>query len=504
MTINRIGKPTGAALCALFVATSLGVSARADTDSEVGSVNGENGIHAVPHGHVTGDALPTLGRAGTPPKIRAGTRKAFAGGHAAKPRLTVRLADAAPAQARLARITRAAPDVTAPPAPSQPDAHPTTGADDAGEYQMQPLALISAMQAPPMPTLDAEDRAPDDGIAAAGQLAEAEPVREPAPAPALAATMVSRPVEDAGMRQHIAFPRRSAEAASAFERYARAAGGLDARLQGSSSVADALRTGASYDGGQLEEGMIAYGAIAALQDSRFVYAVMDVAQDRDARQRLIEALLADPTLASRLPGAEEAAAMADAAILGQARPLVAAGRALKQAAYDLQHQPWSLEPAADPQGRLFRAKAVSAERRSARDQDITDLLTRIAGAAGAERALQDQSSLTPVSTRSLALAALSILDGTEGENEDRLDAVTGERASAQCLKMAKLNLFQCLSVAGPEYEDVYCLGQHAVLDTGQCVVSAAAPLSPLLEAALPRQSRSVMISAPSAPAGGAR
>ncbi len=147
---------------------------------------------------------------------------------------------------------------------------------------------------------------------------------------------------------------------------------------------------------------------------------------------------------------------------------------------------------------------MSAERRSARDQDITDLLTRIAGAAGAERALQDQSSLTPVSTRSLALAALSILDGTEGENEDRLDAVTGERASAQCLKMAKLNLFQCLSVAGPEYEDVYCLGQHAVLDTGQCVVSAAAPLSPLLEAALPRQSRSVMISAPSAPAGGAR
>ena len=46
--------------------------------------------------------------------------------------------------------------------------------------------------------------------------------------------------------------------------------------------------------------------------------------------------------------------------------------------------------------------------------------------------------------------------------------------------MAKLNLFQCLSVAGPEYEDVFCLGQHAVLDTGQCVAGAAGP-SPSLQ-----------------------
>ena len=41
------------------------------------------------------------------------------------------------------------------------------------------------------------------------------------------------------------------------------------------------------------------------------------------------------------------------------------------------------------------------------------------------------------------------------------------------MKMAKLNLYQCLAVAGPHYEDVFCLGQHALIDTAQCVNDAA-------------------------------
>jgi hypothetical protein len=44
--------------------------------------------------------------------------------------------------------------------------------------------------------------------------------------------------------------------------------------------------------------------------------------------------------------------------------------------------------------------------------------------------------------------------------------------------MAKLNLYQCLASAGPHYEDIFCLGQHAMIDPGQCVVEATrAPAS---------------------------
>ncbi len=46
---------------------------------------------------------------------------------------------------------------------------------------------------------------------------------------------------------------------------------------------------------------------------------------------------------------------------------------------------------------------------------------------------------------------------------------------ASCLRMAKLNLFQCLAVAKPWYEDVFCLGQHVLIDTGECIQAAALP-----------------------------
>ena len=114
------------------------------------------------------------------------------------------------------------------------------------------------------------------------------------------------------------------------------------------------------------------------------------------------------------------------------------------------------------------------------------LVSRLASApADAE----DGAGLSPVTERSLALAALAVLDGAAGEDE-RLTPVVSETTSASCLRLAKLNLFQCLSVAGPEYEDVYCLAQHAVLDTGKCVSgAAAAPLEAMLEPRNQRMSR---------------
>jgi hypothetical protein len=39
-------------------------------------------------------------------------------------------------------------------------------------------------------------------------------------------------------------------------------------------------------------------------------------------------------------------------------------------------------------------------------------------------------------------------------------------------------LNQCMAVASPQYETVYCLGVHAIADTGRCVVAAAAGRSP--------------------------
>ncbi|HEY5413145.1 MAG TPA: hypothetical protein VIJ94_20735, partial [Caulobacteraceae bacterium] len=287
--------------------------------------------------------------------------------------------------------------------------------------------------------------------------------------------------------QHVAFPRRSAEAASAFDGYMHAVAAIDASFKSGQGVEAALRRASAYDERQLEEGMIAYGAMAAMQSPQFVYGVMDVAANGRDRRALIEALTADPESAARLPGAEEASALAANALVSEARPVVDNGRAIKQAAYDVQHQGWSIIKATNQPGRLADAKAASATRAAARDGDLARLLSQISTLGSGPRRGPGQAS--PVIAHSLALAALAILDGTDGADEGRLEPVTSEKISAQCLKMAKLNLFQCLSVAGPEYEDVYCLGQHAVLDTGQCVAGGAAPAEAVLLAQAPRMSR---------------
>ena len=95
-------------------------------------------------------------------------------------------------------------------------------------------------------------------------------------------------------------------------------------------------------------------------------------------------------------------------------------------------------------------------------------LTQLRGAASA-----GSGRLTPVVARGLTLAALAVLGEAGEEHGDRVAALLVEDASAQCLKMARLNLYQCLAVAGPNYEDVFCLGQHAMMETARCVAAAS-------------------------------
>lgn len=408
--------------------------------ADAGAPSADNGVRAAPSGVVTEAALSG--------------RSAAAASPPAEPPAPV----AAPAQT-------AALDPAMGPEARAAYGLPAQAAEaDSEPVNPDPLARQAAAPPPPM------------------QLASNETSAAPAPA-----------ADPPPMQQHVAFPRRSVEAASAFDRYMHNAAALSADLGSGASVKAELQTGASYDAGQLEEGMIAYGAMAALQEPGFVYAVMDAAADERTRQGLAQAIIANPAAVIRLGGADAAAARAAAAIAAEATPVISAGRALKQASYGVQHQGWSKIMVSDAAGRLATAKALSNGRLAARDEDVARLLVQIStlqarGAGGAR--------FTPVAVRSLALAALSILGAADAGEPSQADATATEPVSRECLKLAKLNLFQCLSVAGPEYEDVYCLGQHAVLDTGQCVAEAGglAPAQTLLVSALPTQERpAVMI-----------
>jgi hypothetical protein len=392
-------------------------------------------------------------------------------------------AEAAPAPVAVA-------EASPPPAPLAPMAGPAPATIEStiAEAAADADASDAIAQGP------SEEAAVYRRAAAGPAQADADQAEDPSPpaddTPALTPASddwAGRDDGTSGIRQHVAFPRRSAEAAAAFDNYMHAVARIDAGFTSSQGVARALRTASAYDPHQLEEGMVAFGALAALQSPAFVYGVMDAASDPREREGMIRALLDDPSSAALLPGAEEAASLAGSAILRDVRPVMAEGEALRQASYDVQHHDWSIARAENQTGRLAQAMAASNARIAAAEADMSRLVASVSASARQEPGGRGVSAVT---AHSLALAALSILGGAAGEDDTRLEPVVSEASSAACLRLSKLNLFQCLSVAGPEYEDVYCLAQHAVLDTGKCVAAgAASPMDLAMSRPNPRMSR---------------
>jgi len=256
--------------------------------------------------------------------------------------------------------------------------------------------------------------------------------------------------------------RSLAVQASAFESFMRRARGIDAGFSGPADVAQALSTGAGHEPHELEAGMIAYAAMAALQEPRFVAGVRaERARNPQEWGELARRLSADPQAALALPGGEAAGARASGALFAQGAALSGEGEKVKHAAYSVQRQAWARTKVSDPAGRLSRVKRISSEGYRASREDAAELQTALA--QGGRRG----GPSSPVVARGVALAALSVL-GEDG----RARALMSEPRSGSCLRLAKLNLYQCLASAGPHYEDIYCLGQHAMIDPGQCVVDA--------------------------------
>ena len=246
--------------------------------------------------------------------------------------------------------------------------------------------------------------------------------------------------------------------AMAFESFMRHARGIDPGFSSAGDVSQALQVGASHDPVQLEAGMVAYAAVAALQEPSFVSGVQRASRGGGLARRLTD----DPASALALPGGQAAAARAGAALARQGEGLGEAGQRVKHAAYAVQRQGWSKSNVSDPRGRLAQVKRLSAAGYRPEAGDAAHLREAVA-----ETGRRGGAS-SPVVARGVALAALSVL----GEAE-RGRPLMSEPRTASCLRIAKLNLYQCLASAGPQYEDIFCLGQHAMIDPGRCVADAA-------------------------------
>ena len=304
----------------------------------------------------------------------------------------------------------------------------------------------------------------------------------------------------------VALSRSVLEEASAYRTYVNRAAGISAAFANGPAVQQSLMAGVAYEPKQLLRGAIAYSALVALQSPQFVASVRTFAVDPAGRRDLAQKLLRDPNYASVLPSAANAAGLISATLAADGAKVRRAGDLVKQAAYDVQRQTWSKAEVIGRDARLAQAKMLSTQTIAPPAEDVTLLSTAVNGrdAAGVSVLGVGGEAMAPpytaVVSRGLALAALAALgEAALPENQEGVQALLDETSSSFCLNMSKLNVYQCLSVAKPYYEDVFCLGVHVLQDTAQCITKAAgnppaatlASMSPPLAATPPGASAAV-------------
>ena len=307
-------------------------------------------------------------------------------------------------------------------------------------------------------------------LLAMGPGSDARPRQPPPPPPPPVDTMPSAGLSPILVQQ-----------AAVYHSYMQRASAIDAHFSDPTSVATALRSGAAYEPRQFLRGALAYAAIAAMQDPAFVASMRAVGHDRASRQALEYALLSNPQTVMQYPAAANAAALAVAALHGEGLRLYTTGRAVKQAAYDTQHQAWANTRI---QGTADRLAAV----RNLSETPVTPDLVEAARLGQSTRGGQSlgltpdpaaQAPYSPLVARAVSLAALASVGMAGDQALDRIMPNLTDPEATFCLSMAKLNLYQCLAVAGPQYEDMFCLGQHVLMDTGACLIRGSGVALPV-------------------------
>ena len=266
----------------------------------------------------------------------------------------------------------------------------------------------------------------------------------------------------------VGLPDRLIDDAASYETYLEKSTATTPGFSSGAQVADALRTGAAYEPKSLVRGAVAYAAVAVLADRTFIASLRAAGNTPENRRLMAGYLLTDPTYAFNFADADAAAALAKQTLGTAGLRLWSAGRIVRKSAYDMQHQAWSK---ADVVDRSRRLSAVEGASLIAPAPDLPPVLRRMIGSDDALPVTAPRSPppYSPLVARALQLAAIAALGEASDEAYDRLTTLTTESNTEACLHMAKINLYQCLAVAKPHYEDVFCLGQHILLDTGACL-----------------------------------
>ena len=278
-----------------------------------------------------------------------------------------------------------------------------------------------------------------------------------------------------------------AQAAAIYVAFMREATSIRAGFTDAEAIQAALRRGAAYEPAQLSRGMIAYGAVLALQSPEYVQGVRSLSTSHETRQQLIDQILADPAYAAQLPGADAAAGLIIDTISRDSAAMAVIAAAVEEDAYTIQgrsdpRRRWAITPISHREVRLEGAKTLSAAQMLPSPEESARLFAAANSGTGLSVSpAQASAPYTPAVVRALALAALAALGAGGEDARTSTEALTVEQNSEFCLNMSKLMLFQCLAASRPSYEDVFCIGRHVARDLATCTSqNITVPAAPII------------------------
>jgi hypothetical protein len=205
---------------------------------------------------------------------------------------------------------------------------------------------------------------------------------------------------------------------------------------------------------------VAFAAIAAMRNQTFVASLREAGNSPEHRAQIVGYILANPAYLNAFKGMDQAAILARNALAPMALRLNATGRTVRQAAYAVQREAWSKALVQNLPGRLAESEAAASADMSPDPQLVTEMRQTMSARATDPEPGPAAGAYGPLVTRALQLAAIGALGEARDDTYD-------------CLAAAKRNFHQCLAVAKPNYEDIFCTGQHALMDTGACMAHAA-------------------------------
>ena len=309
--------------------------------------------------------------------------------------------------------------------------------------------------------------------ALAAGLTDGDVAARPKPPPVVVAPPPPPPMPAVGLGD------RFIHDAAAFEGYMRQAESISPAFASPEGGAQSLKLGVAYEPGEFQRGEVAFAAIAAMQDRAFVDAVRAAGATPEARYQIVSRIYADPGYSLAIPGGSTAAGLAKQALASDGMRLLDDGKSVRRAAYDVQNQPWSRDDVADRDARLAGVKQLSSASRAVAEADAAQLRAEVAGGASDDPPAPASPPFSPLVIRATALAALAAIGQAGDDMADHLGWLAEDYFTQHCLAHAKNELNECLAVAKPNYEDIFCLGEPTMMYTGECVVKGAGATVPL-------------------------